>query len=80
MRRGPRPPILLSDLPSLDADPAATDSEARAGFAAFGHVVSGMDVAQRILDAPVSPTRGEGPLKGQMLEPPVRILTVRRLP
>ena len=72
--------ILLSDLPSLDADPASPDPEARAGFAAFGHVVSGLDVARRILDAPVSPTKGDGVLKGQMLEPPVRILTVRRVP
>ena len=71
--------ILLSDLPSLDADPASADPEARAGFAAFGHVTSGLDVARRILDAPVSATKGEGPLKGQMLEPPVRILTARRV-
>jgi peptidyl-prolyl cis-trans isomerase A (cyclophilin A) len=71
--------ILLSDLPSLDADPSSTDPEIRAGYAAFGRVVGGMDVVKRIWDSPVSPTRGEGPLKGQMLEPPVRILTVRRV-
>ena len=70
--------VLLSDLPSLDADPKATDPEALAGYAAFGRVVSGMDVARRIWDAPLSPTKGEGMLKGQMLEPPVRVLTVRR--
>ncbi len=71
--------ILLSDLPSLDADPKATDPEALAGYAAFGRVVSGMDVARRIWDSPLSPTKGEGVLKGQMLEPPVRVLTVRRV-
>ncbi|HVR90978.1 MAG TPA: peptidylprolyl isomerase [Novosphingobium sp.] len=72
--------ILLSDLPSLDADPKATDSEALAGYAAFGRVVTGMDVARRIWDSPLSPTKGEGMLKGQMLEPPIRVLTVRRVP
>jgi peptidyl-prolyl cis-trans isomerase A (cyclophilin A) len=71
--------ILLSDLPSLDADPKATDPEAQAGYAAFGRVVGGMDVVRRIWDSPVSPTKGEGPLKGQMLDPTVRILTVRRI-
>ncbi|PKB25927.1 peptidyl-prolyl cis-trans isomerase A (cyclophilin A) [Novosphingobium kunmingense] len=71
--------ILLADLPSLDADPKSTNAESQAGFAAFGHVVSGMDVVKAIWDSPVSPTKGEGPLKGQMLEPPVKVLTVRRI-
>lgn len=71
--------ILLSDLPSLDADPAATDPDQQAGFAAFGHVTGdGMAVVRRIWDAPLSPTLGEGPLKGQMLAPPIKVLTVRR--
>lgn len=72
--------ILLSDLPQLDADPKAADPEAQAGFAAFGHVVSGMDVVRRIWDAPRSPTRGDGPLKGQLLEPGIKVLSVRRMP
>lgn len=71
--------ILLSDLPQLDADPAASDPEARAGFSAFGQVVAGMDVVRRIWDSPLSPTRGDGPLKGQLLEPAIRVLTVRRV-
>ena len=71
--------ILLSDLPSLDADPKAANADSQAGFAAFGHVVSGMDVVRKIWDSPLSPTKGEGPLKGQMLEPPVKVLTVRRV-
>lgn len=72
--------IMLSDLTSLDADPNSPNPETQAGFAAFGHVVSGMDVVRKIWDSPVSPDKGEGPLKGQMLDPPVRILTVRRVP
>lgn len=72
--------ILLSDLSGLDADPASPDPDRQAGFAAFGHVVSGMDVVRRIWDSPLSPTAGEGALKGQMLEPPIKVLTVRRAP
>ncbi|MDE2596679.1 MAG: peptidylprolyl isomerase [Sphingomonadales bacterium] len=71
--------ILLSDIPQLDADPKATDAEGQAGYAAFGHVVSGMDVVRAIWDSPLSPTAGEGPMKGQMLTPPIRVLTVRRV-
>ncbi|MDP9057520.1 MAG: peptidylprolyl isomerase [Pseudomonadota bacterium] len=71
--------ILVSDQPGLDADPTAADPERQAGFAAFGHVVSGMDVVRRIYDAPLSPTAGSGVLKGQMLEHPVHIVTVRRV-
>jgi peptidyl-prolyl cis-trans isomerase A (cyclophilin A) len=71
--------ILLSDLPSLDADPKATDPEVQAGYAAFGRVVTGMEVVRKIWDAPLSPTKGEGPLKGQMLEPPVKIISARRV-
>ncbi len=48
------------------------------GFAAFGRVVEGMDVVNKILAAPVSPTLGEGPMKGQMLDPPVKILKAAR--
>ena len=49
------------------------------GFAAFGQVIEGMDVVKAILAAPVSPTKGEGPMKGQMLDPPVKILKVERV-
>ena len=35
-------------------------------------------MVRRILDAPKSPTEGEGVMRGQMLAPPVRILTARR--
>lgn len=65
--------ILASDMPSLDA------SAADAGFAAFGHVVEGMEVVKAILASPVSATKGDGAMKGQMLEPAVRITRVRRL-
>ncbi len=72
--------ILLSDITGLDADPKATDPDLAQGYAVFGHVVSGMDVVRKIWDAPISPTLGEGVMRGQMLADPVTVLTVRREP
>lgn len=69
--------ITASPMPSLDADPAREGDNA--GFAAFGHVVEGMEVVKRILGAPTSPTEGEGVMKGQMLEPKIRIISIRRM-
>lgn len=72
--------ILLSDMTGLDADPKATDPDLALGYAVFGHVVAGMDVVRKIWDAPISPTEGEGVMRGQMLAEPVKVLTVRRVP
>ncbi len=69
--------ILLSDLPSLDADPKAAGDNA--GYAAFGHVTEGQEVVRKIWDAPLSPTLGEGFLKGQMISAPVKIISARRV-
>ena len=71
--------ILLSDQPYFDADPTREDSGSRDGYAAFGHVVTGMDIVRKIYDVPLSPTQGQGILKGQMVEKPVKIITVRRV-
>ena len=60
--------ILTTDIPSFDAS-----------FAAFGRVVEGMDVVKNILVAPTSPTKGEGVMKGQMLEPVVKITKASRV-
>ncbi len=68
--------IVVGDMTSMDADPRQPGDNL--GFAAFGHVVAGMDIVNRILVAPKSPTEGEGEMKGQMLDPPIRILTARR--
>lgn len=72
--------ILLSDLTSFDADPKSASPEAQAGYAAFGHVVSGMDVVRKIYDSPRSPTKGEGVMKGQMLDPKIVVTKARRVP
>lgn len=71
--------ILLSDMPSLDADPAAEDPDRRAGYAAFGRVVEGQDVIRAIFDAPIDPEAGEGWMKGQMLADPVKIVRASRV-
>ena len=68
--------ICIGDQPSLDADPSQGGDNQ--GFAAFGHMTAGADVARKILAAPVSPTAGEGVMKSQMLDPEVAILTARR--
>jgi len=70
--------ILLSDMPSLDAQPGNQGKDPGAGFAAFGHVASGMDVVKTIWNAPLSPTKGDGVMKGQILQSEVKILTARR--
>jgi peptidyl-prolyl cis-trans isomerase A (cyclophilin A) len=69
--------ITIGEQKFLDADPAMAGDNL--GFAAFGHVVEGMDVIRRILEAPASPAKGEGAMKGQMLAEPVRILSARRV-
>jgi peptidyl-prolyl cis-trans isomerase A (cyclophilin A) len=68
--------ILISDIPGLDAGENPNDPE---GYAVFGKVVEGLDVARKIYDVPLSPTAGSGVLKGQMIEKPVKVLTVRRV-
>jgi peptidyl-prolyl cis-trans isomerase A (cyclophilin A) len=70
--------ILLSDMPGFDAKPGGVGEDL--GYAAFGHVVEGMDIARKVFEAPISPTLGEGSMRGQMIASPVKILTARRVP
>ena len=60
--------ILTTDAPSFDAS-----------FAAFGRVIEGMEVVKTIQAAPTSPIKGEGVMKGQMLDPVVKITKASRL-
>lgn len=71
--------IMVSDQPGLDAQPESEDPEAKAGYAAFGQVVEGMDVVKAIFGAPISETEGEGIMRGQILAKPVKIIAARRL-
>ncbi len=66
--------ICVGQMTYLDA--TATDP----GFAAFGHVVEGMDTVKAILGMPTNPNAGTGAMKGEILMKPVKILTVRRVP
>lgn len=60
--------VCIGDQPALDFGGARNlDGQ---GFAAFGRVVSGMDVVRRIQHAPAD---------GQRLTPPVAIVSVRRI-
>ena len=65
--------IMTTDVPAFDAKGSDI------GFAAFGKLVEGQEVVKGILAAPVSPTKGEGSMKGQMLEPMVKIVKAKRL-
>lgn len=71
--------IVLGKMPGMDAQPQQASGDNQ-GFAVFAHVVEGMDVVKAILAAPKSPTAGEGVMKGQMLEAPIRIVTAQRVP
>ncbi|HEY0013713.1 MAG TPA: peptidylprolyl isomerase [Allosphingosinicella sp.] len=64
--------ITASAMPSLDARPGSP------GYAAFGHVIEGLDVVRRILAAPTDEDVGRGAMRGQMLAAPVRIVSARR--
>jgi peptidyl-prolyl cis-trans isomerase A (cyclophilin A) len=68
--------IILGGAPWMDADSKAPGDNL--GFAVFGRVVEGMDVVAKILAAPTSTTKGDGVFKGEILAPPVRIISARR--
>ncbi|RYD87579.1 MAG: peptidylprolyl isomerase, partial [Sphingomonadales bacterium] len=69
--------IVIGTIESMDAHPAAAGDNQ--GYAAFGHVIEGMDVVKKIVAAPRSGTLGEGVMRGQMLSPTVKIISVKRV-
>ncbi|MGX7895539.1 peptidylprolyl isomerase [Tsuneonella sp. HG222] len=71
--------MLSDDMNGLDANPAGETEDAKAGYAAFGHVVEGMEVVRAIFASPTDPEKGEGWMKGQMLAKPVKVLRARRV-
>jgi peptidyl-prolyl cis-trans isomerase A (cyclophilin A) len=70
--------ILCGDSPGMDADPSQPGDNQ--GFAAFGHVTEGMDVVKAIMASPTGGVARNPVMKGQILDPPVKILTMRRVP
>jgi peptidyl-prolyl cis-trans isomerase A (cyclophilin A) len=68
--------ICVGDAPSLDADPSqAGDNQ---GCAAFGRVVEGMEVVHAILALPTNGKALNPVMQGQILSPPVVIVSMRR--
>ena len=68
--------ICASAQPYLDAHPGQPgDNE---GFAAFGTVVSGMPVVKKILALKTDGKTNVPEMKGQMLNPPVPIISMKR--
>jgi peptidyl-prolyl cis-trans isomerase A (cyclophilin A) len=65
--------------PQLYLDAGSGSGGDGLGYAVFGRVVEGMNVVRRILAAPTSPIEGEGPMRGQMLSPRIRISAARRV-
>lgn len=70
--------ITAGPQPSMDAGRGRPADNL--GYAAFGRVVEGRDVVRRILAVPTHPNAGIGPMRGQMIERPVRIVSARRAP
>jgi peptidyl-prolyl cis-trans isomerase A (cyclophilin A) len=68
--------ICAGDAAYLDADPRAPGDNA--GYAAFGQVVQGMEVVRAILARPTTGKARNPVMQGQILDPPVAILQVRR--
>ena len=69
--------ICINDQPSLDFGGARNPDGQ--GFAAFGRVVSGMDVVRKIQQAPSSSDRKTN-TEAQKLTPPIAVTKVTRLP
>lgn len=68
--------ICAGPAPYLDAHPGAPGDNA--GYAAFGQVTAGMDVVRTILALPTNGPARTPAMQGQMLSPPVAIITARR--
>ncbi len=66
--------VTIGPAPTLDAAPNYP------GYAAFGHVVSGMPLIRRILAAPTFPGGWSYDTIGQSLVKPIPIVSARRVP
>ena len=69
--------ICCGDAPYLDAHPDLAGDNV--GYAAFGQVTEGMDVARTILAMPTTGAASNPTMQGEMIDPPVRILSARRV-
>ena len=69
--------IVVGDGTYLDADPSKPGDNL--GFAAFGRVIEGMDVVKAILGLPTNGPARNPTMQGQILSPPVTIVSMRRM-
>ncbi len=72
--------IMVGDAAYMDANPSASNATGggdNLGYAAFGQVVSGMDVVKAILAAPTGGKPRNPVMQGQILAPPIPILSAR---
>ena len=69
--------ICASAQPYLDAKPGKSD--AAQGYAVFGKVVQGMDVVRKILAGRTDGATNVPSMKGQILNPPVKIIAMKRI-
>ena len=69
--------ICASPQPYLDAKPGKSD--AAQGYAVFGYVVQGLDVVKKILAGRTDGPTNVPSMKGQILNPPVKILSMKRV-
>ncbi len=68
--------ICVGDQAYLDADPSQPGDNK--GYACFGYVVEGLDIAKKIMAQPLSSTAGVGVMKGEMLRKPLA-MKIRRV-
>jgi peptidyl-prolyl cis-trans isomerase A (cyclophilin A) len=69
--------ICCGDASYLDAHPDQPGDNV--GYAAFGQVTEGMDVARAILALPTTSAADNPGMKGEIIDPPVRIVSARRV-
>jgi peptidyl-prolyl cis-trans isomerase A (cyclophilin A) len=69
--------IICSEAPQMDAHPEAPGDNV--GYAAFGQVIEGMEVVRAILTLPTGGPALNPEMAGEMLNPPVVIVSARRV-
>ena len=69
--------IVIGEQPALDYGEVRNPD--KQGFAAFGQVVSGMDVVRAINESPADGSSEWDDTKGQILTEPVQIISVKRV-
>ena len=68
--------ICIGDQPGLDY--GASRNPDQLGFAAFGRVVSGMDIVIKIHSSPADAPTDDPYLEGQIIAKPIQILSIKR--